>query len=403
MPKQAKHNILLRENVMLYKRFDTDIYYVRFKIGDKWIRKCTKSDDVAIATETALDMFSDYRAKAKQGFSIATAKFASIANEVLDKLKLDMKDELLGTKNNYHYIKAIEKYLIPYFKNISINTIGYNDLEKFNTYVDKRLGREMSRSTHIKLNVCLNKIFQHAMHSKKIHAYEIPKNPSIKKDVSKRGSFTIDEHLEIQKYLRSKEYLSDARQGNEIAKRKMLRHYTYFLSQVGIRNGTESANLKWKHITKVLEKGDYYYKIYIPRHKTKEREVVARDNAEKALMRIYDDNAELTKKYKDFDILLNAKVDEYVFRKTSETRFITNIGRMFSGVLQQLGLKYDKTSEKVRTLYSYRHFYIAQALLDGIDITVIADNCGTSIGMIEKYYKETLNVIKAQTLRGKKF
>jgi hypothetical protein len=401
MVKQAKHNVLLRENVMLYKRFDTDIYYVRFKIDDTWIRKCTKSNIVAIASETALDMFSDYRARAKQGFSIATTKFSSIAKEVLDKLKSDMEDGLFGTKNNYHYIKTIEKYLIPYFKNISINKITYKDLEKFNIYVDKQLGREMSRSTHIKLNVCLNKIFQHAMHSKKIHAYEIPKNPSIKKDVDKRGSFEVDEHLAIQRYLRSKEYLSDARQGNEIAKRKMLRHYTYFLSQVGIRNGTESTNLKWKHISKVLEKGDYYYKIYIPRHKTKERTVVARDNAEKALMRIYEDNIELKRKYKDFDILLNAKVDEYVFRKKSETRFITNIGRMFSSVLQHLGLKYDKTSGKVRTLYSYRHFYITQALLDEIDITIIADNCGTSIGMIEKYYKETLNVIKAQTLRGK--
>ena len=54
MVKQAQHNILLRENVMLYKRSDTDIYYVRFKINDKWIRKCAKSNDVATATETAL-------------------------------------------------------------------------------------------------------------------------------------------------------------------------------------------------------------------------------------------------------------------------------------------------------------------------------------------------------------
>ena len=406
MVKQAQHNILLRENVMLYKRSDTDIYYVRFKINDKWIRKCAKSNDVAIATETALDMFAEYKALAKKGVSVASPKFVSIAKEVIDKLQSDLDEELYKSKNNYHYIKAIQKYLIPYFKNKSINKIGYKDLEQFNAYVDKQLGREMSRSTHIKLNVCLNKIFNYALHHKHIQSYEIPKNPSINKDIDRRGSFTVDEHLEIQKYLRSNDYLKDARKGNEIAKRKMLRHYTYFLSQCGIRNGTESANLKWKHITKAYDKenGDYFLVIYVPRHKTKEREVVARDNAEKALQRIYEDNAELKKKYKDFDALLNAKVDEYVFRKATEARFVSNIGRMFDGVLRHLNLKHDKTSGKVRTLYSYRHFYITQAILDNkTALPIIADNCGTSIGMIEKYYKEPLNVMKAKTLRGTRF
>ena len=57
--------------------------------------------------------------------------------------------------------------------------------------------------------------------------------------------------------------MSDARQGNEIAKRKMLRHYTYFLSQVGIRNGTESAK-KWSidNFKKLIEELNKSYSEY---------------------------------------------------------------------------------------------------------------------------------------------
>ncbi len=36
--------------------------------------------------------------------------------------------------------------------------------------------------------------------------------------------------------------------------------------------------------------------------------------------------------------------------------------------------------------YSLRHFHISRALLSGINIQVIAENCGTSVKMIEKHY-----------------
>ncbi len=38
------------------------------------------------------------------------------------------------------------------------------------------------------------------------------------------------------------------------------------------------------------------------------------------------------------------------------------------------------------TFYAFRHTYISRALLAGINIQVIAENCGTSIRMIEKHY-----------------
>jgi hypothetical protein len=37
-------------------------------------------------------------------------------------------------------------------------------------------------------------------------------------------------------------------------------------------------------------------------------------------------------------------------------------------------------------LYAFRHYHISKALLAGIQAQVVAENCGTSVRMIEKHY-----------------
>lgn len=41
--------------------------------------------------------------------------------------------------------------------------------------------------------------------------------------------------------------------------------------------------------------------------------------------------------------------------------------------------------------YALRHTYISMALLNGVNIKLVADNCGTSVRMIEKHYAKFLN------------
>jgi integrase len=40
--------------------------------------------------------------------------------------------------------------------------------------------------------------------------------------------------------------------------------------------------------------------------------------------------------------------------------------------------------------YSLRHYYISKALLAGVQAQVVAENCGTSLAMIEKHYGKFL-------------
>src|SRR5580658_2692780 len=58
---------------------------------------------------------------------------------------------------------------------------------------------------------------------------------------------------------------------------------------------------------------------------------------------------------------------------------------MMNAILDELDLKFDRDGQR-RTSYSLRHTYICFRLMEGADIYQVAKNCRTSVEMIEKFY-----------------
>ena len=68
------------------------------------------------------------------------------------------------------------------------------------------------------------------------------------------------------------------------------------------------------------------------------------------------------------------------------TRLFRKYNRdLFNTILREEGLKHDRDG-RVRTAYSLRHTYISMRLMEGADIYQIANNCRTSVQMIEQFY-----------------
>lgn len=57
----------------------------------------------------------------------------------------------------------------------------------------------------------------------------------------------------------------------------------------------------------------------------------------------------------------------------------------FNAILIEEGLKHDRNG-RVRTAYSLRHTYISMRLMEGANIHQVANNCRTSVQMIEEHY-----------------
>lgn len=76
----------------------------------------------------------------------------------------------------------------------------------------------------------------------------------------------------------------------------------------------------------------------------------------------------------------------------------------FNAILREQRLKFDRNG-RVRTAYSLRHTYISMRLMEGADIYQIANNCRTSVQMIEQFYaahiKDRLDTAAINVQRSK--
>ncbi len=84
--------------------------------------------------------------------------------------------------------------------------------------------------------------------------------------------------------------------------------------------------------------------------------------------------------------------------KPTDLLFPNTHRQLFNQILDELKLKLDREGQ-VRTLYSLRHYYICQRLMEGADIYQLAKNCRTSVEMIEKFYASHLaNTLNAAAI-----
>jgi integrase len=60
--------------------------------------------------------------------------------------------------------------------------------------------------------------------------------------------------------------------------------------------------------------------------------------------------------------------------------------KLFQRYIKLYGWLVDKNTGQNRVPYSFRHFFITQAILDSVDLPFIAIIAGTSVNMINKYY-----------------
>jgi integrase len=133
--------------------------------------------------------------------------------------------------------------------------------------------------------------------------------------------------------------------------------------------------------------------------KTGPRSVIARHNTEEYLRRIqqrFDSLNAMT-----FDELLKAKIDEYVFRLADGTR-TTNLHQTFEVLMKETELAIGATSEKPRTLYSFRHMYATFQLQNKVGIHELARQMGTSVKMLEDHYSKITPELMASVFAGPK-
>ena len=382
-------------NVVLYKRDRSNKWQARVKLPNgKWKRISTKKNAIKFAKEIACDHYDDFRFRVKNKLPLNTKRFSMVADLAIKDMNKEL-DGGYGKKTYYHYIGAIERYMIPFFGNTHIDNIDYMKLKEFDDWRIAKVGKKLKKSTLNNHNSAMNRIFRTALERGWINEYQIPQLKNKGEKAKRRPHFEKAEYKQLYEFMRQWHKKGRKKKTRDI--RELLRDYVLFLTNTGLRHGTETANLKWNNIEEYLgEDGKKYIKLYV-NGKTGKRQPIARHAVRRYLKRIQNRFDDL----KDLSVDELSKVDEYVFR-TRDGSKVKDWHGAFEILMLESGLHLDKHGDK-RTLYSLRHTYATFALTKGTDIHTLAIQMGTSVGMLEKHYSHLEPVLAAKQLAGKQF
>ena len=378
--------------VVLYKKSPNRFWQCRFKLPNaKWHRCSTKHTNFDYAVKTATEIYDESRFLHKYNLPMQSKRFQHVAELAIKDMQRELEAGI--GKSVYHtYISSIRTHLIPYFAKKTIDKITVLDLRNFKANQSQKFNRPLKTSTITNYNASLNRIFDIAISKDWMSKSQVPplSNKGVKGE--RRPAFSVDEWIVMMRALRTWQSMEQRTVTRNM--RELLRDYVLILTNTGMRYGTESQNIKWKHINWFMDKDSNRYLMIAVDGKTGRRELIARHNVLVYLKRIqsrFDDLNSMT-----FDELLEAKLDVYVFRLRNGLQ-TNNLNQSFEQFLKFVGLLKDKFGDN-RTLYSLRHTYATLTLMRGqVGIHDLARQMGTSVVMIERHYSHLNSAMKAKS------
>ena len=378
--------------VVLYKKSPNRFWQCRFKLPNaKWHRCSTKHTNFDYAVKTATERYDESRFLHKYNLPLQSKRFQHVAELAIKDMQRELEAGI--GKSVYHtYISSIRTHLIPYFAKKTIDKITVLDLRNFKANQSQKFNRPLKTSTITNYNASLNRIFDIAISKDWMSKSQVPplSNKGVKGE--RRPAFSVHEWIVMMRALRTWQSMGHTTVTRNM--RELLRDYVLILTNTGMRYGTESQNIKWKHINWFMDKDSNRYLMIAVDGKTGRRELIARHNVLVYLKRIQSRFADLNSM--TFDELLEAKLDVHVFRLRNGLQ-TNNLNQSFEQFLKFVGLLKDKFGDN-RTLYSLRHTYATMTLMRGqVGIHDLARQMGTSVIMIERHYSHLNSAMKAKS------
>jgi len=164
-----------------------------------------------------------------------------------------------------------------------------------------------------------------------------------------------------------------------------------------VRPGTETEDLAWKHIEFVDKPNMRVIHITLPKGKRGSRTLVARNELWPLLDKLRQLDPELAAM--SLEAVVKSKSPKLLFRLRDGTQPY-NLVNAFADCLEKSGLSKGDKDGKDRSLYSLRHYYATQRVLEGVNFGQLANQMGTSVLMIERHYSHLKPLMIAEQLAG---
>jgi integrase len=397
LPNTHTNLVHLRDGeVVLYKRPNSKVWQARFKLYDRqWHSVSTRHYNLDYAMRIAGEIYDEARFRERLGLTHTRRKFEQIARACITELETE-REAGIKVMTNRDYIRAINKYLIPFFGNRFLENIDSECVREYEQWRNKQMGKVPLSSTLMNHASAFNRVIDYATQ----HGWISQQTPIARltrkgQKGKARPAFTREEITYLLEFL--KDYSTGGH--SKVAKemRLLSRDYIELLLATGMRCGKESLNIKWKHVEWYTDANTQkrYIRIWVS-GKTGARYLIAKNVAEKALERLRSRDVVL--KDKSLDEVLSEQHDIPLLRFKDGTQ-PKSFHTTFIWLMKASGLLKDKATGQNRTLYSLRHTYATLAMTDSnTDIHTLAKQMGTSVGMIERHYSKLTATMAADRL-----
>jgi integrase len=383
------------------------IWYGRFLVekrelinGQRYLRESLKTQDEEIAKHRAIKRYAEITVFQNNDFIIKNIS----VGEGIKKFMADFESKMQEGLNGYSpsmfrlYRKHVVNYWSRYIGHRNLSTLTNNDFRNYEGWRRKNVihkNNTVSNAT-LKQDITLMKSIVRWCLENNLHT-GTPISYVFKMGVkNRRSAFTLQQYRRIILYMRTKEFLTVGKMGNDsriIRHRKMLKEYFLFLCNSGLRVG-ECRQLRWRDVSfEKTDTGKTYVRIRVSRKtKTgqylKNMERIGRSTASRSLERLKEERDD------------NLGENDFIFC-SPEGKQIGQFRESFAVLLKEaseyipksdgvrVDCEYDTDGQKL-TPYCCRHTYITFQLRyrKHSDIYVIASNTGTSVSMIEQYYSD---------------
>ncbi|HAT39472.1 site-specific integrase [Polynucleobacter necessarius] len=173
---------------------------------------------------------------------------------------------------------------------------------------------------------------------------------------------------------------------------QLCRSHVEFLLVVGVRTGTETMPLRWKHLQWHYIGPQKYLKIWVS-GKTGPRYLIAKHAVIETLNRLIVFQG---LPFEDLTQLMDAGYNRTTFVMEDGTQ-PDSLNGTFERLLGDCNLLKDVAGRN-RSFYSLRHTYATFALAEGVDIHILARQMGASTLMIERHYSKLTPMMAAPKL-----
>lgn len=373
--------------VILYLRRDgrSPLYQVKIKVpgSNGYKRVSTKTSNQREAERFALDLYEELYFHVKSGGTLTSKSYKQVFKEWRLSIEVEpnpeIKARLLGI------LSRVETYSVDYFGTKDIRSINKKEFSEYWVWRKTNYKRVApSNGTLNRERTSIISLFKFAVDRGYITTLpNIPKNEV--KGIARRSTFTNDEWRKITRNMR--EWVKAGHKNGKRRERFILQQYVLILANTGMRIG-EIRHLRWSDL-RTVKTLDGRRLIGDVSGKTGRREVVFQKGSEEYIKRLFD--------FRKEELRSNPPQDELVFLSRKSGKAYTTFKTSFNSMLRFAGIEVERNGER-RTIYSLRHFYATQRLSEGTSAYLLAQQMGTSVEMLEKFYGHVVTADVAEQI-----